>query len=196
AVNGAQKILWESIKATAFRDVNEEMEQRRRPEYQPSSRQAEAEALAIEIRKAIELLRPHADAARQEIARLPPKLSEYAQALAKKTEKLKAETQKQEDAAKDKAPEQVKTDAEKALAEQKALSEKVESLKDLLRADANQQNIMQEEQRERARDVDDARAMLQEPPPNAENALKDAAQAETKSSQEQALAQAAEQEHK
>src|SRR4030095_4248287 len=172
------------------------MERRRRPEIQPSSRRVETETVAIEVKKAIELLRPHAEAARQEIARLTPKLSEYAQALAKETEKLKAETRKQEEAAKDKAPEQVKADAEKALAEQKELSQKVESLKDLLRADANQQNIMQEEQRERARDVDDALAMLKEPPPNAENALKDAAQAETKSSQEQALAQAAEQEHK
>jgi hypothetical protein len=196
AINGAQKILWESMKAAAFRDIQEEMERRRRPEIQPSSRRVEVEAVAIEVKKAIELLRPHAEAARQEIAKLTPKLSEYAQALAKETEKLKAETQKQEDAVKEKAPEQVKTDAAKALAEQRALSEKVESLKDLLRADANQQNIMQADQRERARDVDDALAMLKEPPPKAENALKDAAQAETKSSQEQALAQAAEQQQK
>src|SRR4030095_15846090 len=114
------------------------MERRRRPEIQPASRQVEVETIAIEVRKAIELLRPHAEAARQEIAKLTPKLSEYALALAKETEKLKAETQKQEEAAKDKAPEQVKADAEKALADQKALTEKVESLKDLLRADANQ----------------------------------------------------------
>lgn len=196
AINGAQKVLLESIKMPAFRDVHEEMEQRRRVDHQPSSRQTEVETLALEVKKAIDLLRPHAEAARKQIAELTPKLSEYAQALAKETEKLKAETQKQEDSAKDKAPEQVKADAEKALVEQEALSEKVESLKDLLRADANQQNIMHEEQRERARDVDDALAMLKEPPPKAENALKDAAQAETKSSQAQALAQAAEQQQK
>lgn len=196
AISGAQKILWEAMKVSAFRDIQEEMEQRRRPEHQPASRQVEAETIAIELKKAIELLRPHADAAREQIAKLTPKLSEYAQALAKETEKLKAETQKQEEATKDKAPEQAKADAEKALAEQKALSEKVESLKDLLRADANKQNIMQEEQRERARDVDDALAMLKEPPPKAENALKDAAQADTKSAQAQALAQAAEQQQK
>jgi len=196
AINGAQKILWEAMKAPHFRDLYEEMERRRRPEHQPESRQSAADGIALEIRKAIELLRPHADNARQEIAKLTPKLSEYALALAKETEKLKAETQKQEEAAKDKEPQQAKADAEKALAEQKELSEKVESLKDLLRADANQQSIMQADQRERARDVDDALAMLKEPPPKAENALKDAAQAETKSSQEQALAQAAEQQQK
>src|SRR5262249_41996406 len=70
AIGGAQKILWESIKSGPFKEVSDEMDRRRRPEYQPSSRQVEVETVARDLRKAIELLRPLAENARQEIANL------------------------------------------------------------------------------------------------------------------------------
>ena len=83
----------------------------------------------------------------------------------------------QEAQAKEKQPEQAKADAEKALAQQEQLNEKLEALKDQLRADANKQDVLQADQRERARDADDALAMLKDPPPAASDALKDAAEA-------------------
>jgi hypothetical protein len=196
AIQGAQQILWNLGKLDAFRDLYREMNERRKPEYQPVTHRAESETLAAEVKRALDLLRPHVEAARQQLAQLTPKLSELAKALAKETGELKQETQKQEEAAKEKAPEQAKADAEKALAQQEKLNEKVETLKDLLRAEANKQNVLEAEGREKARDADDALAMLKEPPPKAANALDDAAKAETKSAQEQALAQAAEQQHK
>jgi hypothetical protein len=132
AIGGAQGIFWQAMKQPAFRDIDREMAERKRPEHAAATARVEAELLAGEVKRAIELLRPHVDAARQKIAELTPKLSEFAEALAKETEKLKTETQKQEEKAKEKQPEETKADAEKTLAEQQKLNEKVDTLKDLL----------------------------------------------------------------
>lgn len=196
AVQEAAKILNATQGSEAFRDIDREMNERRRPDYTPASARAEAELLAAEVKRALDLLRPHVETARAQLKQIAPKLSEYAQALRKQTEEVKQETKQQEAQAKEKQPEQAKADAEKALAQQEQLNEKLEALKDQLRADANKQDVLQADQRERARDADDALAMLKDPPPAASDALKDAAEAQTQDAQQQALAQAAEQQQK
>jgi len=196
AVREAQKILSTAHNSPAFRDLDREMSERRKPDYVPASTRGEAEAIAMEVKRALDLLRPHVEAAREQLKQIAPKLSEYAQALNKEAEQLKQETKKQEAEAKQKPPEEAKAEAEKALARQEQLNEKIEALKDQLRADANKQDVLQADQRERARDADDALAMLKDPPPAASDALKDAAQAQTQDAQAQALAQAAEQQQK
>lgn len=195
AVMAANRILAGANNLPAYRDVDREMNERRKPEHVSASTRKEVELLVVEVRRALDLLRPHVEAAREQLKQIAPKLSEFAQALNKQAEQLKQET-KQQAQAKEKPPEQAKADAEKALAQQQQLNEKVDALKDLLRADANKQDVLQAEQRERARDADDALAMLKDPPPAASDALKDAAQAQTKDAQTQALAQAAEQQQK
>lgn len=196
AVQEAAKILNQMQGMQAFRDIDREMNERRRPDYTLASARAEAETLAAEVKRALDLLRPHVEAARAQLKQIAPKLSEYAQALQKEAEQAKQETKQQQAQAKEKQPEQAKADAEKALAQQERLNEKLEALKDQLRADANKQDVLQADQRERARDADDALAMLKDPPPAASDALKDATQAQTKDAQAQALAQAAEQQQK
>jgi hypothetical protein len=195
-VQAARQILASALNLPAFRDIDREMNERRRPDYVAASARTEAEALAGEVHRALELLRPQVEAAREQLKHIAPKLSEYAQALNKQAEQLKQETQKQEAQAKEKEPEQTKADVEKTLAQQKQLNEKIDALKDQLRADANKQDVLQADQRERARDADDALAMLKDPPPQAAEALTDAAAAQTKDAQAQALAQAAEQQQK
>ena len=196
AISGAQKILSETPKNPSWAQIAREMQERRHAQRDPITVRPDVEAVAAEVKRALALLRPHMDAARQQVAELAPKLSELAAALAKETKALKEETHRQEEAAKEKAPEETKEEAAKTLAKQESLNEKLEPLKDLLRADANQQNILEPAERDRARDADDALAMLKEPPPKAEAALEDAAKAETASAREQALAQAAEQQQK
>ncbi|MEQ1859819.1 MAG: DUF4175 family protein [Chthoniobacteraceae bacterium] len=196
AIVAAQRILSDAQKAPAFRDIEREMKERRKPTHVPASTRAEAETLAAEVKRALDLLRPHVEAAREQLKQIAPKLSEYAKALNKQTEQLKQETKQQEAQAKEKPAEEAKADAEKALAKQEQLNEKLEALKDQLRADANKQDVLQADQRERARDADDALAMLKDPPPAASDALKDAAQAQTKDAQAEALAQAAGQQEK
>jgi len=196
AVEEARKVLSTAFGQAPFRDLDREMNERRRPDHASVSMRSEAEALAAEVRYALELLKPQVDRARDQLQHLAPKLNEVAQALAKKAEELKQEAKQQQEQAREKSEEQVRQDAAKAVAQQEQLNEKLDALKDLLRADANKQDMLDAAQRERARDADDALAMLKEPPTKAADALKDAAQAQTKSAQEQALAQAAEQQQK
>lgn len=196
AVQEAQRIVAQAQNLPAFRDIDREMNERRRPDYTPASARVETEMLAAEVKRALDLLKPHVEAAREQLKQIAPKLSEYAQALKKQTEEVKEETKQQEAQTKEKSPEQAKADAEKALAQQEQLNQKLDALKDQLRADANKQDVLQADQRERARDADDALAMIKDPPPAASNALKDAAEALTKDAQQQALAQAAEQQQK
>jgi hypothetical protein len=198
AIREARKILQEARNTGAFRELDREMAERRKPDHVPTSKQAEAELLASELKRALDLLRPHVEKARRDVAALSPMLSELAQALAKQADQLAQQTRKHAEEAKNQAEAspKTKTDAAETLAQQEQLNERVESLKDMLRADANQQSIVNRDQRERARDADDALAMLKEPPPKAAHALEDAAKSQTQSAQEQALTQAAEQQEK
>ena len=89
-------------------------------------------------------------------------------------------------------PEEAKAENRQKLAEQQKLNQKVETLKDLLRAEANKQDILNPEQREAMRDADDSLAMLKDPPPKAEQALQDAAndaQTQQKADLERAMEQ-------
>ncbi|MEO8353116.1 MAG: hypothetical protein ABI680_15405, partial [Chthoniobacteraceae bacterium] len=171
SIEAVCQVLWGMQKLESWKRLDREMEQRRNPARAPESQRVEANELAEELKKALALLRPQMELARQQVADMAPKLSELAAALAKEAEQLKEKTQEQEQAAPQKPPEQSVAEAQQALAEQENLNAKLEPLKDLLRADANRQDILDAAERERARDADDALAMLKEPPPKAQEAL-------------------------
>ena len=63
------------------------------------------------------------------------------------------------------------------LAEQESINQRLERVKEALRRDANAQDASQKEGRERQRDADDAVAMLENPPRDAEQSLEEAAKA-------------------
>ena len=84
----------------------------------------------------------------------------------------------------------------KLLAQQRDLNQQVNELKDALRRDANVQDITNADGRDRSRDADDAVAMLREPPPKAEDALREATAARQPANQERALSAAAQQQQK
>ena len=130
------------------------------------------------VKQALELLRGPIDEARQALAQMVPKVSELAAQLAKETETLKKETEEQADktAVDKQAGRARRRPRRKSSREQAALNAKVDTFKDLIRAEANKQDVFEKGGREVARDADDALAMLKEPPPKAEQALKDAAQ--------------------
>ncbi len=77
--------------------------------------------------------------------------------------------------------------------QQKAINAQIEDLFSALVEDANSQDVLEENQRERARDADDSIAMIQEPAEQMNRALEQAAQNEVGTEQAQDLAQAAEQ---
>jgi hypothetical protein len=79
---------------------------------------------------------------------------------------------------------------------QQGLNSQLDELKDALRRDANVQDVMDATARERARDADDAVAMLREPPAKAASALREAVAAARPETQQGALNAAAEQQQK
>jgi len=195
AISLAQKSLWEMQKLPAWQVVTQEMTDRLKPDRDPMAVQQDVQKVAEKVKEALDHLRKPVAEAREQLAQLTPKLSEMMAKLAEETKALQAETTEQAE----KAPnqnEQGQAAAEQLVAKQEALNEKIDTLKDALRSDANQQDILKDEGRERARDADDALAMLKEPPPAAEAALEQAAQSPEAAAQEQALNQAATEQQK
>ena len=174
AFEGAQQILWKAQQLPAWKQLGGEMDQRNNQDRLPASEKADAEVLAGQVKLALDLLRQHMDEARKQLENVSPKISELAAALAKEQKDLDEKAEEQAKKAEEQKPEEAKTEAQKQLADQKKLDQKLETLKDLIRAEANQQNILDKEQRELMRDADDALAMLKDPPPAAEQALQDA----------------------
>jgi hypothetical protein len=193
AFEGAQKILWNAGNLAEWRGLTQEMEQRANIERLPVSTKAEAEMIAGQVKMALDLLRPHMNEARKRLEKLSPTISELAAAIAKEQEKLKQETETQAKA--EAKPEETAAKAADKTAQQKQVNEKVEALKDLIRAEANKQDILKAEEREAMRDADDALAMLKDPPPKAEEALQDAVK-DTGAQQKADLERAAEQQAK
>ncbi len=196
AVNAAQKVLRDAQNDASARAINAEMKERAKPERAPTAVPREVETLAALVKQALALLRPHMDEARKTLAALTPKLQERMAQLAKEAEQLKQQSSEQAEKASAKQPEEAQAEAKQTLAAQERLDQKIDALKDAIRSDANKQDVLTAEGRERARDADDALAMLKEPPPRAEQALSDAAQAERPSEQKAALQSAANEQDK
>lgn len=194
-VQEAQKILWESQRLEAWQQIEREMQERFKAERTPEPRPEQLERVAFEVKRALDLLRIPMMDARELIAGMTPKLGERMAQLAKEAGRLEEKSREQTEKADAKPPEQAQADARQQLAAQQQLNEKVEVLKDAIRSDANQQSMLEKEGRERARDADDALAMLKEPPTKAAAALAEASAAMQSETQKAALeAAAAEQE--
>jgi hypothetical protein len=191
----AQQILWKAQQLEAWRGMEREMGQRGNFDFAQTTARQQAEELAGQVKLALDLFRKPMDDARAELAKLSPTVSQLASALAKEQTEVKKETEKRAKDEQPKNPEDAKAVAEKQIAQQQQLNQKVETLKDLVRADANKQDILKPEEREKMRDADDALALLKDPPPKAEQALQDAAAA-APAQQKADLERAAEQQQK
>jgi len=161
-----------------FLAITKEMAARKTLSRQPESVHGEVEQMAAKIREALEKMRNLIADARQSLAKLTPKISELALALAKEEAALKLISDEQALTAADTAPEVNKSQTQPQFVRQREINGRIESLKDLIRADANEQNILKKDQRDRMRDADDALATLEEPPPAAAQALLDATEDE------------------
>ncbi len=195
SVQEAQKLLSETQRLEQWRQLDREMKERFKSDRAPVPQPEQVERIAVEVKRALDLLRAPMTEARELIASMTPKLGELMTQLAKEANRLEEKTREQQESAASKPPEQAAADAGQQLAAQQQLNEDIETLKDAIRSDANQQSMLEDEGRERARDADDALAMLKDPPPKAEEALAQASAAEQPETQKAALdAAAAEQE--
>ena len=129
-------------------------------------------------------------AARKALLIAAPSLSEVLENLAKDAKGLEKTTGDLADEVKEDHNAQTEK-AKDLLSQQQKLNERVAQMQQALRRDANQQNLAQKEGRERARDADDAVAMLHEPPRDAANALEESTANPKPEDQQQSLEQAA-----
>lgn len=157
-------------------------------------------------------LKPALEAARAEIEKIAPPLSAQLAAAAQAAKQMNKETSAQAEAAAKVADDMKKAaDAQAPQAQQAAkvrdeaghlagdqqqLDQRVDDVRAALRRDANKQDVTKAEGRERARDADDAHAMLRQPTPGANDLLQKAASTTQPEGQQSALKGAAEQQGK
>jgi hypothetical protein len=153
-----------------------EMGVRRKLDRLPVSVRSEVDLVAGSVRSALGLLGKAMALARSNLSTLTPTISELALALAKEEAALRVVSVAHAEKAGAAQPAENKAEARPQLARQQEINVRIETLKDLIRADANEQGVLKKDQRERMRDADDAVLSLKDPPPAAAQALLDATQ--------------------
>jgi len=131
--------------------------------------------------------------ARAVIARYAPTIPEMARQAAADLREMEEQTTDTADVAEQTEVPETTLQLAELNQQQKAINAQIEDLFSALVEDANSQDVLEENQRERARDADDSIAMIQEPAEQMNRALEQAAQNEVGTEQAQDLAQAAEQ---
>ncbi|HVQ27136.1 MAG TPA: hypothetical protein VMV01_18245, partial [Planctomycetota bacterium] len=176
--------------------VRREMAERHPPQRNPQPVAQHLEKLSADVGKSLTLIAPAMDDARKALQKLVPSLAERLEKLAKAAETIQQKTSTLADKAPQSESAQTKPEASKLLENQQAIDKQIEEVMAELRRDANTQDLFTEKGRERARDADDAVAMLAQAPPKAEELLNQAAATPQPKAQEHALDQAAEQQGK
>ncbi|MBV8878424.1 MAG: hypothetical protein JO332_00535, partial [Planctomycetaceae bacterium] len=176
--------------------VRREMNERHHPNRNPQPVAQNLERLSGDVGKALTEFAPLMDEARKALQKLVPSLAERLEKLSDAAKEIQKTTAAQADKAPQTEAAQTKAEAAKLLENQQAIDKQIEEVVAELRRDANTQDLFTEKGRERARDADDAVAMLQQSPPKAEDLLNQAAATPQPKAQEHALDQAAEQQGK
>ena len=172
--------------------VQKEMAARQTPDRAPKPLREPLEKLAAAVQQAQRESQAAVNTARAELAATAPKLSDQLAGMARTAEQL----QKAVDAAAQPAAAATAAEPRKLLEQQADLNRQVQDALETIRRDANVQDMTKAEGRERARDADDAVAMLREPPPKVADALRQATAATNAVPRSEALADAAKQEQK
>ncbi len=141
-------------------------------------------------------LEPVMAEARAIIAKYAPTIPQMARQAADQLRELEAETTEVADAAEDPKSPKVEQQLAELQENQNTINQQISDLFEALVEDANAQDILEAEQRERARDADDSIAMIQEPATEMNRALNEAQTSETNEQQAKELSQAAEQQEK
>lgn len=176
--------------------VRREMAERHALQRNPQAIVLHLEHLSGDVGQALTLIQPAMEEARKALQKLVPSLAERLEKLSKASETIQQKTSTLADKAPQSESAQTKPEASKLLENQQAIDKQIEEVMAELRRDANTQDLFTEKGRERARDADDAVAMLQQAPPKAEDLLNEATLTPQPKSQEHALDQAAEQQGK
>lgn len=182
--------LYEVFKSESFKAIGQVARAAQEAKRTGKPLAEQMETVVVALGEVCEKLEPHLEEARKVIAEYAPSLVEQLRAVSQESEELKEETEQLTDSL-DSQPasggDDVREAAGQLLREQLALNEQLDTVRDGLRRDANIQDLGTEEGRERARDADDATALLRQPPPRAEDLLRRAARTSEPQAQAHAL---------
>jgi len=194
----AKRALDTATKSPTAQQIGNELNQRRSNPAAGNNLAEPLAKLAGDVEQVKQQLQPAMEQARAEIEKRAPALSERLAGLSRTAEKLKAETSAQaRQADKPENTNQVRAEAQNLATTQQHLDNRIEDVKDTLRRDANAQNLATDEGRARARDADDAVAILrQKPVPTAAELLQNAATTTQPEQQQSDLKDAAKQQAK
>lgn len=186
----------EAINSPPYKAVAAESRHRNSPENKRNPIAPQMQLLAQKLGDLSEQIEPQMEEARKIIAEYAPSLVDQLRAVSKLAKQAEEQTKELIEQADEQKPEETRADAAESLGRQQALNDHLDTIRDSLRRDANIQDLSREEGRQRARDADDATAMLRQPPPKAENLLAQAARSMQPDAQGRALEQAAQQQEK
>lgn len=178
--------------SAASRDAGRKLGERRWKQDQFISAGHELLELRSELSKLADSLQPVMQAARDTISQYTPTIPQMAEQAAEQLRELEKSTTQSADQIEQKQ----QTEFNELNQQQFRINQQLADLAAALVEDANAQDLMDTQQRERARDADDGIAMIEEPAQKMNQALQLAQQNPSPEVQAQQLAQAAEQQEK
>ncbi len=196
-VGALDQIRWNA----AVRDAARKISERRWKRDDMVSAGNELVSIREDLEKVRKDLEPVMADARAIIARYSPSIPQMAAQTAEQIRQMEEATTSAADTAEkpEKDPASA-SEASQQLSElneqQESINQQIADLTEALVEDANAQDMLDESQRERARDADDSIAMIQEPAIQMNHAMEKAMESESGEQQAQELAQAAEQQEK
>ncbi|MCM8526783.1 MAG: PA14 domain-containing protein, partial [Lentisphaeraceae bacterium] len=167
--------------------ARDEMRHREHADKENREVTKQLEKMQEQIAKAEAKLEEKMKQAREAINEESPSVGEQLEKLAQEARKNQQETAKVVDDINEAKAEEVQQKAKEMQKKQEVLNDKLEEMRKALRRQANAQDTSSKEGLEKARDADDALAMLQQPPPKAEELLSKAANSDDKVEQLEAL---------
>lgn len=176
----------------ATRDANEKLSERRWKRDQNRSAAGELIEIRDRLTLEIEVIEPAMEEARAVIAKFAPTIPEMANAAAEEVRKLESETINIAET----TTQRDESNLSKLKEKQQEINGQLEDLYEALVEEANSQDLLQEAERERARDADDSIAMINEPAEKMNRLLRSASQQNAAEKQTLELSQAADQQEK
>lgn len=152
--------------------------------------------MKAELDETLEEIQPIMDEARALIAQYAPTLSEMARQAAKELRELEEQTDETAEKLAAAEPEAASEQISGVETRREEVNRQLDDLLDALVEDANQQDLMTDEGRERARDADDSMHMIEEPAAEMNQAMQQAAIAQESEQQAQELTKAADQQER
>ncbi|XAL98461.1 hypothetical protein OT109_12835 [Phycisphaeraceae bacterium D3-23] len=163
--------------------------------YRPVPRPDQLDAIARMLKEAMQLLEEPLAQARQDLIDQSQSLPERLRGLADEQEQVEEQTREAAQEAAEQPTDENRERAAELAQEQAQFQERLNEVVDEMRRQANQEDLLTEESRERARDVDDAIAMLKPDVLEARQRLDDAQQEPRAERQQDAFEDAAQAQH-